>query len=65
MNITLCNTSTSHKFTRNVAWLNILVHDVINLSYYERWTDKQKNFYVNDPWLWNLQERNYSAQVNV
>ena len=31
---------------RNVAHLNILVHDVINLLYYEYWTDKQKYFYV-------------------
>ena len=30
----------------NVASLNILVHDVINLLYYEHWTDKQKYFYV-------------------
>ena len=26
--------------------LNILVHDVINLLYYEHWTDKYKYFYV-------------------
>ena len=26
--------------------LNILVHDMINLLYYEYWTDKQKYFYV-------------------
>ena len=25
---------------------NILVHGVINLLYYEYWTDKQKYFYV-------------------
>ena len=30
----------------NVARLNILVHDVINLSYYEYWADKQKYFYI-------------------
>ena len=30
----------------NLAYLNILVHDVINLLYYEYWTDKQKYFYV-------------------
>ena len=30
----------------NVAYLNILVHDVINLLYYEYWTDKQKHFYI-------------------
>ena len=29
-----------------VASLNILVHDVINLMYYEHWIDKQKHFYV-------------------
>ena len=28
--------------SRNVAHLNILVHDMINLLYYEYWTDKQK-----------------------
>ena len=27
--------------------LNILVHDMINLLYYEYWTDKQKYLYVN------------------
>ena len=32
--------------SQNVAHLNILVHDVINLLYYEYWTDKQKYFYV-------------------
>ena len=32
--------------SRNVAHLNILVHDVINLLYYEYRTDKQKYFYV-------------------
>ena len=30
--------------------LNILVRDVINLLYYEYWTDKQKYFYVHS-WL--------------
>ena len=30
----------------NVAQLNILVHNVINLLYYEHWTEKQKYFYV-------------------
>ena len=28
------------------AHLNILVHDMINLLYYEYWTDKQKYLYV-------------------
>ena len=32
--------------SRNVAHLNILVHDVINLLHYEYWTDEQKYFYV-------------------
>ena len=32
---------------QNVAHLNILVHDVINLLYYEYWTDKKKYFYIN------------------
>ena len=32
--------------SRNVAYLNTLVHDVINLLHYEHWTDKQKYFYV-------------------
>ena len=32
--------------SRNVAHLNILVHDVINFLYYRYWTDKQKYFYV-------------------
>ena len=31
----------------NVVYLNILVHGVINLLYYEYWTDKQKYFHVN------------------
>ena len=26
--------------------LNLLVHDMINLLYYEYWTDKQKYLYV-------------------
>ena len=30
------------------AHLNILVHDMINLLYYEYWTDKQKYFYIYD-----------------
>ena len=29
---------------RNVGSLDILVHDVINLLYYEHWTDKQNIF---------------------
>ena len=32
--------------SQNVAHLNMLVHDVINLFNYEHWTDKQKCFYV-------------------
>ena len=28
------------------AHLNILVHDMINLLYYEYWTDKQKYLYA-------------------
>ena len=28
------------------AHLNMLVHDMINLLYYEYWTDKQKYLYV-------------------
>ena len=28
------------------AHLNILVHDMINLLYYEYWTDKQNYLYV-------------------
>ena len=31
--------------SRNIAHLNILIHDVINSLYYEYWTDKQKYFY--------------------
>ena len=31
-------------YSRNVASLNILVYDVINLLHYEHWTDKQKHF---------------------
>ena len=34
--------------SRNVASLNILVHDVINLLHYEHWTDKRKYFYAKD-----------------
>ena len=29
-----------------LAHLNILAHDMINLLYYEYWTDKQKCLYV-------------------
>ena len=32
--------------SRKAAHLPILVHDVINLLYYEYWTDKQKYLYV-------------------
>ena len=32
--------------SQNVAHLNIIVHDMINLLYYEYWTDKQKYLYV-------------------
>ena len=32
--------------SRNVASLNILIHDLINLFYYEHWTDKRNYFYV-------------------
>ena len=32
--------------SRNEASLNTLVHDVVNLIYYEHWTDKWKYFYV-------------------
>ena len=32
--------------SQNVASLNILVHDMINLLYYEHWTGKQKYFYL-------------------
>ena len=34
------------------AHLNILVHDMINLLYYEYWTDKQKYLYVYQNALW-------------
>ena len=36
--------------SQNVAHWNILVHDVINLLYYEYWTDKQKYFYIKTIW---------------
>ena len=36
--------------SRNVASLNILVHDMINLLYYEHWTVKRKYFYVYQRW---------------
>ena len=32
--------------SRSVAYLYILVFDVINLLYYEYWTDKQNIFYL-------------------
>ena len=35
-----------YPISRNVASLNLLVYDMINLLYYEHWTDKQKDFYV-------------------
>ena len=37
--------------SQNVAHLNIVVHDVINLLYYEYWTDKQ---------IWNGRTENAS-----
>ena len=33
--------------SQNWASLNIFVHDVLDLLYYEHWTDKRKHFYVN------------------
>ena len=33
--------------SRNVASINTLVHEVMNLMYYKHWTDKRKYFYVN------------------
>ena len=33
-----------HELTCHV--INLLVHDMINLLYYECWTDKQKYLYV-------------------
>ena len=42
--------------SRNVAHLNILVHDMINLLYYEYWTDKQKYLYVIQCKLTDLKE---------
>ena len=41
--------------SRNAAHLNILVHDVINILYYEYRTDKQKYFYVYRN-VWNSSE---------
>ena len=38
----------------NVVHLNILVHDVINLLYYQYWTDKQKYFYIVIMYEWNV-----------
>ena len=38
------------------AHLNILVHDMINLLYYEYWTDKQKYLYVHLPKLVHFEE---------
>ena len=32
--------------SRKVPSLNILVHDVIDVLYYEHWTEKQKWFYI-------------------
>ena len=34
--------------SQNVALLNILAHDVINLLHCEHWTDKRKYLYVNE-----------------
>ena len=34
--------------SQNVASLNLLVPEVINLLYYEHWTGKRKYFYVKD-----------------
>ena len=32
------------EISQNVASLNLLIHDVINLLYYKQWTDKPKYF---------------------
>ena len=32
--------------SQSIACFNILVHDMINLLYYEHWADKQKYLYV-------------------
>ena len=39
-------TDDGRSISQNVAHLNILVHDLINLLHYEYWTDKQKYFYI-------------------
>ena len=40
--------------SRNVAHLNILAHDVINVLHYQYWTDKQKYFYIVIMFEWNV-----------
>ena len=37
--------------SRNVASLNILVHDVINLLYYEHWTESKNIFTYSKPYF--------------
>ena len=39
-------TDNGRRISQNVALINILVHDVTNLLYYEHRIDKQKYFYV-------------------
>ena len=50
--------------SRNVAALEILVHDVINLLYYEHWTDKQNYFYLY-MWVFNSPSTSISLKSVV
>ena len=45
MSWTSKHTCSWHDKLKHTAHLNILVHDMINLLYYEYWTDKQKYLY--------------------
>ena len=45
-------------------YLNILVHDMINLLYYEYWTDKQKYLYVYVVMKFVLDEKMLSLHSN-
>lgn len=34
------------EWSLKTASLNIIVHDMLNLLYYEHWADKQRKFYI-------------------
>ena len=44
--IFLSSGNDGRSISQNVASLNIICHDVINILHYEHWSNKQKYFYV-------------------